>query len=483
MAPAAGDDDLSTSAETRMYRRTAFVLLLGFAALLAARGQEAAPVITLQEAVDGALARGDSNKILQATLGVSRAQYAATAASGSFTLAGTLGYAMGFPVYNTLPAGSTSVTLGGSAAATEGPQAGLTLSGPLTSVSLTAYPYVPPSGAGAATASVGLSVSQTLWDGYPGGQVRATIEKSLLGLQVTELSTQAAVLNLIYSVKQAYFAMLAAQENLPILQEILDRQNALLKQITATYELKQATTVDLQSAQISVQSAQINLESGQQVLRIARIQLANLIGHPIDQEFSVAQAAEPQVPALSLQDAVTEALGRRTDIRQVELNRKILAVELALIRGQRTPTVEVSGAVDWTFGWAAGSAGAASLGGKLGLPLLDAGAAGYQEQANRQQDQVYAAQESQLGRSITAAIEDAYLGMQVQQHFLEVARLSVQSYQLQFDLEKLQFANGTATAQDLLDASVNLANAQFALATARSNLQLAVLKLQNVMGY
>ena len=73
---------------------------------------------------------------------------------------------------------------------------------------------------------------------------QATVDKSLLTLQGKEISTDASRLTLVYSVKQAYYTMLSAQRTLDLNKQILDKQNAVLKQIQQIYALKLASYVD-----------------------------------------------------------------------------------------------------------------------------------------------------------------------------------------------------------------------------------------------
>ena len=84
---------------------------------------------------------------------------------------------------------------------------------------------------------------------------------------------------------------------------------------------------------------------------------------------------------------------------------------------------------DWSL---VTNAGQGSLGLKVGLPILDAGAAGHQLDANRLQDEVYAAQESQLRASIATDVEEAFDLVQIQLQRLQVARLTAEKFDLQF---------------------------------------------------
>ena len=381
------------------------------------------------------------------------------------------------------------------------PQAGLSLGAPLTSIGVNTTPYVaasplssdfsqllsifsPGSPIPGPTGSVDLSVSQTLWNGYPGGTGKAAVDKSLLALRGRELSTESGRLNIVSAVTQAYFVMLGSQRNLAVKKEIREQQDALLAEISALQALKQATAVDLRTAQINAQSAEIDAQSAENDLRIARVRLAQLIGWQRAHEFVVEEQEDPQVPVSSVEEAIAEALEKRTEIRQIDLNRQAAAIDRAMIQGLTTPTVSLTAGLNVMHDWQLlTTAGQGSVGLKIGLPILDAGAAGQQLEANRLQTEVYGAQEDQLRASIETDVEEAYELVQVNVQRLQVARLTVEKYDLKLKLKKTEAQFGAATNQDLLDASVDSANAQSALVQAQRDAELAILQLRNAMGY
>jgi outer membrane protein len=460
--------------------------LIAGAALLAAAcaglAQETGPVLTLQQCIDAALADGVDNRLLQTQLEVSRQQFAATAAQNAYSLRATLGYSdsglLGDPQL------SGEISSSSASAGPVGPEAGLTLSGPLTSLSLTAYPFFPPTGPEAAkSGAASLSLNQTLWDGYPGGTARANVDKGRLALRGSELSVQASRLNLVYQIKQAYFTMLTAQDNVSLQQDILQRQESLLRQIQAVYNLQQASEADLKTAQVNARTAQVDLDGYRHDLRLAGVRLANLMGRSPGEPYSVAAVEAPQPPGQSLQQAVADGLARRTDIQQLELNRRSTAVDLTLARGLRQPSVGVTAGIDGLAGWSGKVGWLASTGLKLGIPVLDSGASRSLQQAARLQDQLYAQQEQQLRLSIAADIEDAYGSLQVALERVEAAQGNAEALELQFEMKQVQNKFGTATTLDLLTAAVDAGTARTALARAKSDAQLAALKLQNVMGY
>jgi outer membrane protein TolC len=462
--------------------KAALTMALMVVASLSLGAQQGGEVLTLDRAVAEALAQGDQQKILEGNLAVARAQNALTVARNSLTLAGSLGYGASTDLGNTtVSTGAESGVLSG---VPQSAQLGLSLVGPLTVAQLSGSPYTPATGTTGSSSTIGLSLTQTLWNGYPGGTGRATVQKSNLSLQGSELATQAGRSAFVYQVQQAYYTLLAAQQNLALLKDILDQQKALLNQIQAVYDLKQASLVDLQAAQINVQSAQVNLRRGEQSRRFSRITLANLIGRAADVDYTVAEPPAPEVPAKTAVEAVAEGLKRRPELRQFNLDRRSLAIDLALIRGQATPSVSLVGGLAWAFDYGSGDNGGLLTGGvKVGMPLLDSGAVHDQKEANRHQAEVYAAQESQLRANIAASIENAFESVEVSRQQQEVAGLRAQNLKAQLQVVDTEYRYGTATTQDLLTASVNAANAQTALLQARSDLQLAILQLRNAMGY
>ncbi len=318
--------------------------------------QSAAPVITLQQSIDAALANGDDNKVLQGNLDVARAQHALDISRNSLTLSGVGGYIAGTTYDNAAFLANKSLASVGPTTPL-GPLAGLTLAGPLTAVNLSGYPWIPSSVNGDNTSSVGLTVSQTLWAGYPGGSTQATVDKGLFTLQSKELATDAGRLGIVYNVKQSYYTVLAAKRTLDTDQQILDQQNAFLKRVQAVYDLKLAAPIDLQTAQLNARTAQVNVDSASHDLRFARISLATLMGLPPDTDFTVADTDDPVVPAATVDEAVAQGLQRRVEIKEIELSLKSSNIDLAVARGQGTPTVSVSGGAN---GFSTGTASTAA---------------------------------------------------------------------------------------------------------------------------
>ena len=296
------------------------------------------------------MTQGTDSRILERNLALSREQYALAVSQSSYSLSASAGDSA------TYGYGDSNLLLSNSMVSgfEQTPQAGIARAASTTSIGFSASPYVAASPLAAAlgsfthstpgpSGSFGLSLSQVIWNGYPGGGAKAALEKSKLALQGRELSVVTGKQGIATAVTQAYFVVLGAQRDIEVRQQVLEQQNALLAQTRALRDLQQATEIDLRTAEINAQSAEIEVQNARSNLRIAGIRLARLIGWPRERSVAVADTDDPQVPVATLDEAIAEAMRRRTDVRQIELNRRSAAIDRALILGQTTPTVSVSG--------------------------------------------------------------------------------------------------------------------------------------------
>ena len=193
----------------------AVILLCAFIPVLAAAAQESAPLISLSQSIEAALAQGYDNRILQGNLEIGRAQHAENESKNGFALGGSVGLGYTDTSGDSAVLAAKGSALTSASGGVQGAQVGLGLNGPLTNASVSVAPWIPPiGGTGDTTTGVGAAVSQTLWNGYAGGPLQAGVDKSLLILRGKELSTESGRLALIYRVKQGYFSMFAAQQNL-----------------------------------------------------------------------------------------------------------------------------------------------------------------------------------------------------------------------------------------------------------------------------
>jgi outer membrane protein TolC len=474
-------------------------------------------VITLKDAIDSAATSGDDFLIAAGTLEVANKQRALDLAKQGLSLSASGSYGvvdgLGKDTETTASTDKTVIAetsalqsydqslISKAANASNGstlsssyngiastPAASLSLSGPLTKATLSAAQTIPVPEASIPTVTqqsvVGLNLAQTVWDGYPGGQYKATLTKSLLAFQGKELAATQSGSAAVTKVKQAYIAMLAAQRDLDIKKQVLAKQQNMLAQIEAIYAIKQASAIDLRTAQVNARSAELDVSTSDKTLRLANERLAVIMGRDRGERFSVADIEDPEMPAASVDEAISTGLRKRSDVAQLDLNAKSSLIDAAVTRAQAKPNVSLSGGAGLAIGWMSPPvvAGALSVGAKVALPIFDSGAADFQAKTSESQAALYGLQAAQLRKTISSDIRDYFESAQLQAEKVMLAKESADLAEAQFELMKAQNKYGTATMQDVLTASVTAATAEVSYGTAKSAYLSAVLQLSTAMG-
>jgi outer membrane protein len=486
----------------RKKSRAAFLALSAAASAAAAFGQDepaSPPEVTLSQALDEAASSGGDIALVGKTLAAARLQRSLDLAKQALTLSASGGYSLADGLGASATAAEQSL-LGRASSAAAGSgsaqtsnqgvaqqvQGSVSLGLPLTKVTLSASQGIPSSTAKDPSQSsvLGLTASQTIWDGYPGGQYQAALKKSDLTMQGKELTAVQGRSAALAKAKQAYITMLAAQRDLDVKKQVLDKQSKLLAQIQATYALKQASEIDLKTAQINAKGAELDAATADKTFRLANERLAVIMGRPAGSAFRVADVDEPELPAVDVDEAIRIGLSQRTDLAQYGLSARSARIDSALARAQSSPTLSLTGGAGLAVAWSGPSASstALSLGAKVTLPLIDSGAAELQAKTSEAAASLYDAQAAQLRNTISSDIRDNYQTAQLLRQKIDLARQSAMLAESQFELVKTQNQYGTATVQDVLNASVAAASAEVAYGTARNSYLIAELVLETSMG-
>jgi outer membrane protein len=488
-------------------RSAALLMAAAVAAGWPAGAQSAAPagasaadpaelsVVTIKEAVDSALSAGEEKKIADGNLAAAQAGYDLALSRKGIALSGSGSYSMTDAFGGALSSGSSSLRsnlsrLVGSEGANQSVQGSLALSmgnasasNPYSKLTLSIAQSIPPA-SGTATTTLGASLAQTVWDGYPGGQTNASVEKASISLKVKELASAQSRSTIAANAKKAFVTMLTAQRTVALRAGALDKQSASLRQIEAMFSIQQASAVDRMNARVLARTAELDLETARHDLEIARRRLAALMGRDAAAPFAAAELEEPELPAGTIEEAVALGLEKRSDAAQLVLNRRSAAIDLALTKASSQPSVSASAGLNMGIvgGSDPGDAFQASLGARVSMPILDSGAAEAQVAAAAAQLAVYDANAVQLARSIESDIRDAYWMAAILRDRVEVAAQARDVYEKKLELVKTQLQFGTATNQDLLSAQSDAANYGAAYLKAKGDYLLQEIALETAMG-
>ena len=441
----------------------------------------AQPAITLDEFVTTARAAAPNLKVAKANLDAARAQFDQTRAKNGLSLGATGGYSHEIATQTAVATRTGPISTG-----QENVLGSVSLTGPSTSVGVNAQEFIPDDSTISQETSVGLSASQTLFDGYLGGRAAALVQQADYTYRAAQVTYDSALRSLVLQTRQAYYTLLGDQNTLLVRQATQKQaaENLALEQ--GLLRAQRATTLDVLQTQVALTQAQLDVRTAQNTIDSDRRTLSLLVGWPIDKQYAVADTPVPELPELSLDGALKTAYQNRPELRTFELNITAASINLALQRSQYLPVVSVNGSLNAQLvytGPFAGTGATATAGVSIALPpIIDGGLVTAQVQQAADQLAALKVQQDQERQSISIDVQNALFSVTDTKDRLDLAGQNVKQAQGVYNLQRAKLAVGLVTTLDVLTAFSALVTAEVGLQQANSNYLLAVLNLNNVMG-
>ena len=448
------------------------------------------PTVTLDQCVQAAHSLAPNILVANATLASASAQFTQVRAKNGLTVAanGSYVHADNLPGVGATQAISSIVPsqlASGATSLGDNVGAGLSLSGPSTSVDLSAHhlseAHTLPSND--QVTALGASGSQTLFDGYLGGRAAATVAQANDTYRSAQVTYDATLLTAIYQVKQDYYTLLGDQNTVRSDQASVVQYTQNLKLLQAELAAQLATSLDVLQAQITLRQAELAVQAAESTVETDRKNLSLAIGWPLDKTYQVADVTAPSLPATSEAQALKIAYENRPELKTLALDLAAARVNLALQKAQFFPVVSATGSANLFEDSTTGTnSGTYTAGASISTPVFEGGLLRAQVQAANDQLQSLAVQEEQERHSIAIAVDSALFNVNNAREQLDLAGQSVQAAQGQYGLERSKLAVGLATNLDVLTALAALTTTQGQLVQAETGYSLAVLNLINVVG-
>ncbi len=448
----------------------------------------AMPTVTLDESLAAAKAGSPNLKLTGITQDTARAALTQALARSGMTLGESGDYYHQGSVSGTSTPSSGSAmaaaAAGGSGTNGENLKGGLSLTGPATSIGLTAQHSIAEGGSSDQVSSLVLSGSQTVFDGYPGGQATAAVQQAEAAYRIAQATYDAEVKSTVYQVKQAYYTLLGDQDTVTLRQAIAEQAAENLALYQGLYKAQKATSLDVLQVQVAMTQAQLDVRTAQNTVETDRKRLSLAVGWPLDKQYSVADSPLPDLPALGPDAALSTAMKNRSELLILAQNGVAADVALALQKSQGLPVVSLKASLGVGQDWTANvNNGAFTAGVSIALPpVYDGGLQGAAVKQAADQVASVAVQQAQEQQSIAIDVQNALFGVTDAKDRHALAEQNLAQAQGQYDLQKEKLAVGLGTVLDELTAFSTLATARVGLEQAKITYLLAVLNLDNVMG-
>jgi outer membrane protein TolC len=450
---------------------------------VAAPSTDAPASVGLEECLAASLAGAPGLKTAKLSLDTGSAQLAYAIGNNGLTLGESAGYFYQWPfgTYYSTNAGSMNSSLSGVSGSNV--TAGLSLTGPSTSIGLSVQPEFPAMG-GVSTA-VSISGSQKVYDGYPGGRPTGLVKQARYSFQIAQVAYDAAIESLAYQVKQAYYVLLGDQNSLIARQATVKQAAEELSQMQGYFTAGRATKLDVLQVQVALTQAQLDLRSTQNAIETDRKKLSLAVGWPLEKAYGVLDVASPSTPDLDPKQALETAFKDRPELKTFDLNIEYADVDLSLQKSQYSPVVSVNGSMGVAQDIMPGTLGGGivTLGATIAFPPIYDGkqqASLVREKANAFAN--YNVLREQERQSITIDVQNALFTVKDSSDRLDLAKQNLEEAQGVYDMQRAKYKAGLASTVDVMTAFSALATAQVGRETAKATYNLAILNLYNVMG-
>ncbi len=321
------------------------------------------------------------------------------------------------------------------------------------------------------------------YDLFTGGQKFAELSRSGAILESARAGELRARFATALLTESDYYAVLAAGELDRVARERLRRAREQLAVARARVVSGAAVPTDSLNLRLELtraQVAQLEQESG---LRLARLELGRRVGAagPVD-AVPLDTTPAPELP-LTLADAITQAAEQGPAYRQAAADERAASAVFRSRLGAYLPHATVS----WTgigFDNAFLPTGAkfSQLSLSVSFPLWDNGRRELALSQARTSRDVARAVRRDMDRAVQHDVTAAYDGYVTARATAALASEGLAVARESFRVQRSRYSSGATTILDLLDAQVNLSDAEAQLVQAHYKTRLALAGLEAILG-
>ncbi|MDR7402685.1 MAG: TolC family protein [Armatimonadota bacterium] len=309
--------------------------------------------------------------------------------------------------------------------------------------------------------------------------VRYQVEQAEAAVRAAEAAVQQARQDVALAAAQAYFAVLRARAVVTAREAAVERAGAQVRQAEAQAAAGVAARADVLQARAALAAAEVDLIAARNQVDTAVAQLRSAVGVPLTEPVEVAPSEPPSVPVLTREEAVARS-GDRPDVRRAECDVEAARAALALAEAQARPAVVV--AATSSAGLLNGSPLTWQVAATVSYPLVDGGraqAAVVEARAN------LAAAQARLAQARQAAELDAltaWVALADARARVDAARVSEAAAGEALRAAEGRYQAGVGTIVEVLAARATFQSAVLARIQAEFDVQAAAARLRHAIG-
>lgn len=326
----------------------------------------------------------------------------------------------------------------------------------------------------------GIGVSQLLTDFGRTGNLVASAESRAQAQLETSNAARARVL---LTVDAAYFGLLRAQAVLEVARQTVSARQLVADQITALARNSLKSSLDVSFANVNLAEAKLLLASAENGIKASTATLANAIGYPSQQHFTLSDETLPGAPPGDVKELIAEALHDRPEVAALRYELDGANRFARAEHDLKMPAISMVATVGLV------PAGVAQLqdrygaaGVNLNIPILNGGLFKARQTEAEMRARGAGDNVKDMENRVVRDVQIAYLNAQTGYERLSLTQKLLEQAQLSLELAQRRYDLGLSAIVELSQAQLNLTSAQIANANAKYDYQAQWSALQYEIG-
>ena len=320
-------------------------------------------------------------------------------------------------------------------------------------------------------------------------QLWKSVEISSINIQTKLEAARSSRLSLINEVQKAYYNVLLCQDSYKVLRDQYD--NAKLNAETYANQYKQGTAseYDVLRSEVAVRNIEPSLLSTENAVKLSKLQLKVLMGIDAGIEIKIDDSlANYEQDMYNVTMSINRSLDNNTDLRQLDLQTKMLQKTATLQKFAYIPTL----GAQFNYNWISMSDGNmfknfrfnpySTIAVALNIPIFSGGSRFYKvKQAEANVAQMGFHPEN-LVRALDMQVEAQLDNISKSVKQIDSNKLGVEQAEKAYKIMQKSFEIGSATFVTLNDAELALTRARLSYSQAIYDFLAGVSDVQKLLG-
>lgn len=329
------------------------------------------------------------------------------------------------------------------------------------------------------------SVEQPIFTGF---RLSGNYRLAELGIDVQRTNLRLAMLNVVLSVKEAYYNHLSALKSLEVANQSVKLLESQRKTSKDFYDVGILPINDVLKVEVELANARQNQVSAENQVQLTRSRLNVLLGRAVDAPLTLADDLEYEQVNLDFTKAKLKARANRPELRALDLQLKQSDQAIRVARSDYWPQLGLTGSYDFTSdspelgdseyydatSW--------TVAAELSWSLWSWGRTGDKVNQARADKLSLKAARKDLRDQVDLQVKEACLVVENAAKNIVTSKAAIKQAEENYRITQERYSEQLTTNTELLDAQTLLTQARNNYYTALSFYNIALARLSRAMG-